>query len=372
MPGRALLINDVPLESRRWPVISSPAVFGPVILGLISAALFGLATPLSKLLLGSLSQFQLAGLLYLGAGIGMVPLVAWRRGPRRRRISRENAIRIVGAVLLGGGAAPVLMLSALTTAQASSVSLWLNLELAATAVLGALFFKDHLGRLGWIGVGGALAAGVLVTIGEGSAGILPALFIFLACACWGLDNNLTSLIDGLTPQEITLIKGFAAGAVNLLIGTLAARSLPAARPALASLALGAACYGGSIALYIACAQRIGAARGQIVFASAPFLGAAFSLALLAETPSVIKLAAAAILIGAIATIRQSSHAHRHRHEKTTHIHLHRHDDMHHSHEHPGLPPSLTHTHEHAHGALDHEHAHLPDLHHRHSHDGGKP
>jgi len=300
--------------------------------------------------------------------MGMIPLVVRRRSSPRRRISRENAVRVVCVVVLGGGAAPVLMLSALAAAQASSVSLWLNLELAATAVLGALFFKDHLGSLGWVGVGGALLAGVLVTIGEGSAGVLPALFVVLACACWGLDNNLTSLIDGLTPQEITLIKGFAAGAVNLVVGCLAARSLPAAQPALASLALGAACYGGSIALYIACAQRIGAARSQVIFASAPFLGAAFSLALLAETPTLIKLAAAAILMGAIATIRQSGHAHRHRHEETMHIHTHRHDDLHHTHEHPGMPPGLTHTHEHTHEALQHEHAHLPDLHHRHSHE----
>jgi hypothetical protein len=48
-------------------------------LALASAALFGAATPASKALLADLSPFQLAGLLYLGAALGVAP-VAWRRG----------------------------------------------------------------------------------------------------------------------------------------------------------------------------------------------------------------------------------------------------------------------------------------------------
>ena len=48
--------------------------YGSVLIGVISAALFGVATPLSKILLDRLSQFQLAGLLYLGAGLAMLLL----------------------------------------------------------------------------------------------------------------------------------------------------------------------------------------------------------------------------------------------------------------------------------------------------------
>ena len=346
--------------------------YGPVFIGLASAALFGLATPLSKLLLHALSQFQLAGLLYLGAGLGMVPFVLAgrkRRGPRGA-VNRTNALRLLCSVVLGGGVAPVLLLLGLAAARASSVSLWLNLELAATAVLGSLVFKDHLNGIGWVGVLGALAAGVLVTVGEGVAGILPGLAVGGACLCWGLDNNLTALIDGLTPQEVTFCKGIGAGAVNFLVGSLSARAIPAVGPGLESLALGAVSYGGSIALYIASAQRLGAARGQVLFATAPFIGALVSILVLAERPSWVTCAAAGILAASILTMRHSRHVHRHFHEPITHIHEHRHDDLHHAHVHPGMPADLTHTHEHTHEALEHEHAHYPDLHHRHSH--GKP
>lgn len=341
---------------------------GAVLIGVVSAALFGIATPLSKILLSRLTQFQLAGLLYLGAGLGMLPFVVTRlRRPGRKPLDGKNALQLGAAVLFGGCLGPVFLLLGLASAKAASVSLWLNLELAATAVLGVLLFRDHLDRLGWLGVGGALLAGVIVTIGEGSSGILPALLVTLACVCWGLDNNLTALIDALTPREITCAKGAIAGVVNFGIGTLAAGGLPAAGVGLASLALGAACYGGSIVLFIAAAQRIGAARGQILFSSAPFFGIFFSFLLLSEKLSWLQAAAAALLLVSITLMLRARHSHRHLHEPMVHIHAHRHDDLHHAHAHEGALPGLVHSHQHSHAPIAHEHEHVPDLHHRHAH-----
>jgi drug/metabolite transporter (DMT)-like permease len=345
-----------------------PMKYGSVLIGVISAALFGIATPLSKMLLAHLSQFQLAGLLYLGAGLGMIPFVIrGRRRPGRKRIDRKNALRLAAAILFGGCLGPVLLLLGLASAQASSVSLWLNLELAATAVLGFLLFKDHLDALGWLGVGGALLAGVLVSLGAGSAGIMPALLVALACVCWGLDNNLTSLIDGLTPQETTFAKGIIAGAVNSAIGVALIGRLPALDSGLAAIALGAVCYGGSIVLFITAAQRIGAARGQILFASGPFFGMLFSLLLLGERLSWLQGAASGVLLSSIALMLRTLHTHHHSHEPMVHVHAHHHDGLHHAHTHVGAPESLPHSPEHSHEALEHEHAHVPDLHHRHNH-----
>jgi hypothetical protein len=112
--------------------------YGFVALGIVSAALFGVAPPLGKLLLRGLSQFQLAGFLCLGAGIAMLPFViVRRRAGRCIRVDAKNALWLAAAVLAGGCPGPVLLLLGLTSARASSVSLWLNLELAATAVLGS-------------------------------------------------------------------------------------------------------------------------------------------------------------------------------------------------------------------------------------------
>jgi drug/metabolite transporter (DMT)-like permease len=341
-------------------------------MGLVAAALFGIATPLSKGLLRDLSPFALAGLLYLGAAAGVLPYVLIKR-QRARRIDRRNVVRLSGAVLFGGCLGPVFLLMGLASARASSVSLWLNLELAATAVLGLLFFKDHLDRNGWLGVGGALLAGVLVTVNEGVSGVLPAVFVACACLCWGVDNNLTAVVDGVTPQGITFIKGAIAGAVNLVIGLSMHPRLPGASTVLSALGVGALCYGGSIVLYITAAQGLGAIRGQILFASAPFFGMLFSILLLSEKTTWAQWAAAAIMVAAIALMHRERHAHAHVHERIVHVHAHRHDDLHHDHDHDhghghgGKPAAKWHIHWHQHTAIEHAHPHVPDLHHRHGH-----
>jgi drug/metabolite transporter (DMT)-like permease len=349
---------------------------GFLLVGLLSALLFGVATPLCKLLLGPLSQFQLAGLLYLGAGLSMVPFAAAaRRKARVRRKDARSFVRLAAAVLFGGCLGPVLLLAGLSAARASSVSLWLNLELAATAVLGALFFRDHLDGRAAIGAAGALAAGVLVTLGEGPAGIVPSLLVAAACLCWALDNNLTALIDGITPQETTLVKGIVAGAVNLGIGIAAAGAAPPIETGFAALGLGAACYGGSIVLYITAAQQIGASRAQVLFASAPVFGLGLSVFLLGDRVGWQQVAAVALIAGSILLMRRAGHGHAHRHAASTHIHLHRHDDFHHDHahesEHEGDPEPSVHSHEHVHASAEHEHVHVPDLHHRHRHGSGR-
>src|SRR5688572_3085098 len=123
-----------------------------IALALLAAALFGAATPASKVLLEGLSAFQLAGLLYLGAALGVAPFAARRGGLRLPgKGDRRNRTRLAGAIAAGGVAGPVFLLFGLRIAEAASVSLWLNFELAATAVLGAVVFKEHLGRAGWAG-----------------------------------------------------------------------------------------------------------------------------------------------------------------------------------------------------------------------------
>lgn len=340
-------------------------------LALLSAILFGASTPASKLLLGSLGPFQLAGLLYLGAALGMaLPLLRERRrrtASRLERLDRRNRARLAGAVLFGGIIGPVLLLLGLRLTLAGSVSLLLNLEMAATAALGVALFREHLGRRGWVGVAGVVVAGAIVSAGGGWPGWLAAGLVAGACLCWGLDNHLTALIDGITPARSTFWKGLVAGATNLAIGLGAEPFAGSAPVVAAALAVGALSYGASIALYIASAQQLGATRAQAVFASAPFLGAALSFGLLAEPLGAGHVVGGLLLAGSVVILFLSQHEHEHAHEAMEHIHAHRHDDGHHLHEHEGIAPGTRHVHWHQHEPMVHAHPHWPDLHHRHSH-----
>lgn len=339
-----------------------------IAIAILSAALFGAATPASKLLLDGLTPFQLAGLLYLGAALGVAP-AAWQGGRPRLpdRGDRPNQLRLLGAIVAGGIAGPVLLLLGLRSAEAASVSLWLNFEVAATALLGVLIFREHLGTLGWCGVAAAFAGAAILSLPGGSAGLEAGILVLLACVCWGLDNHLTALIDGITPSQSTFWKGLAAGLTNLIIGLAIDPFAAGLVVVLAALFVGVWAYGASIALYIRSAQTLGATRAQIAFASAPFFGVLLSVLVLDESLTIAHAASGALFIAGIAFFAFERHAHAHAHEAMEHEHPHRHDDGHHAHEHPGLPGATVHTHRHRHEPMTHAHPHWPDLHHRHHH-----
>ncbi len=339
----------------------------PVVVAVISAALFGVATPVSKILLENLNYFQLAGLLYLGAAVGLLPFFLKKDNLKIGVIDRKNLFRIFGAAVFGGSIGPVFLLVGLKMANASSVSLWLNLELAATAVLGVAFFKDHLDLKGWLGISGAILAGILITVHEGQPGILAGLFVSVACISWGLDNHLTALIDAITPTQMTFLKGLFAGTINFTIGVSLTTGLPPFKILCAAAGVGIFSYGLSMVLYITAAQILGATRSQILFASAPFFGAFFSVVLLSESIALIQIVAALILALSILSIILGMHSHLHLHDELEHIHMHDHDGFHHAHEHETKLRSAKHVHRHKHKKAKHAHAHYPDLHHRHDH-----
>lgn len=343
---------------------SSQARF--LIQALASAALFGVATPFSKTLLSDIPACQLAGLLYLGAAACLLPGVLRRRRSRHvifppDRLNRRN---LLGAVFFGGILGPVLLLLGLKQAMAASVSMWLNLEAVATAFLASVLFREHVGKWTWVGNAGVVCAGLILGFNEGWAGWLGLLCVGGAAIAWGLDNNFTAVIDGISPEDSTFWKGLVAGSANLALGmAVSPWQVTSAWPW--ALLLGGLSYGASIALYIRAAQGMGATRAQMVFASAPFFGVIFSVLWLGEVLNAAQLAAAALLSVSLLLMLFERHSHLHRHAPMSHTHEHRHDDPHHAHPHDAQAADRLHEHTHEHAELTHSHPHWPDLHHRH-------
>lgn len=340
----------------------------PFILALIAAALFGAATPMSKSLLAEIGPFQLSGLLYLGAAIGVLPLL--RRSSRVAVpwcMERRTRNLLLGAILFGGMLGPVLLLLGLRMASASSVSLWLNLEAVATALLGFFVFHDRLGRNGWLGAGGILLSAVLLTWGQGVAGWQAGLLVAAACVCWGLDNHLTALIDGITPAQSTFWKGLLAGTVNLSIGLVVEPIYANWWQIGLALMTGMFAYGLSITLYIGAAQALGATRSQLVFSTSPYFGIILSVLWLQETLTPIQVISAIMVGISVVLLTIEWHSHDHDHPMLEHEHWHDHSDPHHAHAHAVVPIPANHSHPHAHAPLMHAHHHWPDLHHRHDH-----
>jgi drug/metabolite transporter (DMT)-like permease len=333
----------------------------PILLCLASAALFAAAVPASKTLLAGLGPFTLAGLLYLGAALAVLPGAC--RNVSRITVSRVNVLRVAGVALFGGIFAPVLMLLGLKFAPAASVSLWLNLEVVATALIASAYFGDHLDAYGWFGIALVALAGVLLAA-PSAFGFAAAALVASACFCWAVDNNLTAVIDGLTPSQITLSKGLVGGTINVVLGFALGKSSFGTGTTAIGLGVGALSYGASLTLYIGASQELGAARAQALFGSAPLIGCVFSWLALGERARLEQIAAA-IVMGIGCALLFSRHEHGHLHAASVHTHAHSHDDGHHLHD--PQPPAARHSHEHTHEPIKHRHPHVPDLHHRHDH-----
>jgi drug/metabolite transporter (DMT)-like permease len=340
-----------------------------VIIGLLAGLLFGVATPLSKIILSQLNSFQLAGLLYLGAALAFLPNLIKNRKIEFRTLRQTGKKKYLsGVILFGGIMGPLFLMIGLKTANAMSVSIWLNMELVATAILGVLLFKDNLDRYSIIGILLTLCAGIIISSQESTSRIISAIFILLACISWGFDNHFSAIIDGVSPQAITFVKGVFGGITNLTIGMFISNWKIELNYIPAALLIGVFSYGISIVLYVTSAQNLGATRSQILFSTAPFWGIFAAWILLGEPLNLIVLISFSILVLGIVFTNLSSHGHTHYHRGMEHSHLHSHDDSYHEHTHiESNKNSTRHSHIHEHKETTHTHKHYPDLHHRHEH-----
>ncbi len=332
----------------------------------MAAVLFGATAPAASELAGSFQAFTLAGLLYLGAAGIVLPAVI-TRPPSKQAFIAEWRPALV-AVVFGGAIGPALLVLGLARTSAATASILLNTELSATALLAVLFFREHLGARVWAGVGLLSGAGVLLSWAPGASGDLGALLIVAACACWGLDNCVTAGIQQLAPEHVVALKGVIAGSANLAIG-LAVDGWDSTAGASEfgwALLIGAAGYGLSITFWVKGAQELGATRGQVIFATGPFIGTAIAWWLLSEPVTGLQVLAVILVAAGVGLSLQSDHEHSHHHERVVHDHDHIHTDGHHDHIHSdGFTGH--HRHRHVHEEQVHAHPHAPDLHHRHDH-----
>lgn len=342
-----------------------------ILLALLSAALFGASTPLAKMMLGNVDPWIMAGLLYLGAGLGLAVFHLSRRALLIADVEaplRRSDLPWLAAIITAGGIlGPLFLMFGLARTDAAGASLLLNLEGLATMGIAWLVFRENVDQRLLLGAFAILAGAALLSW-QGRASLdWGTLLIAAACLSWGIDNNLTRKLSSADPVQIAMLKGLVAGTVNLALALMQGAALPGLGTVLMAGVVGFLGYGVSLALFVLGLRYLGTARTGAYFSLAPFIGAVLSLVLLDE-PLTIRLAVAGGLMGLGLWLHLTErHEHEHTHEATEHEHRHIHDE-HHQHAHgPDAPLGEPHTHWHRHVPIMHRHPHYPDLHHRHGH-----
>lgn len=343
----------------------------PAILAALSAAiLFGGSTPFAKQLISDISPILLAGLLYLGSGIGLgLVRIVRDKGWHLPKLLRNEILWLVGAIVFGGILAPVLLMIGLAQTSAVAASLLLNLESVFTAILAWVFFKESTDFRIIFGMFLIVIAGVLLSWpGQMlQTNWFGSLAIASACLCWGIDNNLTRNISSSDSLFIAGSKGLVSGLVNISLAVGMGVTFPAWSKINYALFIGFFGYGVSLALFVVALRGLGTARTGAYFSTAPFIGAAIAIAFFHEPTSLLFWIAAVLMSTGVWIHLTEHHNHVHTHESLFHTHRHAHDEHHqHIHDFP-FDDKNSHSHPHQHETQTHSHHHYPDIHHRHKH-----
>ncbi len=282
-----------------------------VILALVAATLFGLSAPYSKLLLRDASPQLVAGLLYLGSGVGLSLLWAGRRVARKSTnpLTRRDVPWLASAILAGGVLAPLCLIAGIALTSASTASLLLNLEAVFTAGLAWIVFGEAFHKRIAFGMAVIIAGGVVLSW-DGrveATGIIGPLLVAASTFCWGLDNNLTQKVASGDAVQLGMLKGLVAGGVNTGLALALGAAWPGGTHLAGILALGLVCYGASLVLFVLALRHIGAARTGASFSIAPFIATAASLIVFRERPGVAFMIAAVLMaIGVWLLVTDSS------------------------------------------------------------------
>ena len=342
-----------------------------VLYALAAAALFGASTPFAKFLTGDMPPVLLAGLLYLGSGLGLTLARLVRDGGfKPTGLPKGEWPWLLGAVFFGGVLGPVALMSGLVSTSGSTASLLLNLEAVLTAAIAWVVFKENADGRIVLGMLAIVAGGVALAwqaAPSAQSGLLGPVLVGFACLCWAIDNNLTRKVSASDALFIAGIKGVIAGTVNTTLAISMGALLPNFATLTATMCVGLLGYGISLVLFVLALRGLGAARTGAYFSTAPFIGAAVALLVFSESTSLAFWIAATLMSLGVWLHLTEHHAHEHMHGVLEHEHEHRHDE-HHQHTHDSeWEGSGKHSHPHVHSTMKHNHPHYPDIHHRHVH-----
>lgn len=272
-----------------------------IFLAILSAVLYAISIPISKVLLKEVPPTMMAALLYLGASIGMATIDLFRHKTgkikKEMRLTKKELPFTIGMVVVNIAAAIFLMMGLNMTTSANA-SLLNNFEIVATALIAFFIFKEKISKHLRIAI-------ILITISSMILSVqdinsfsfsFGSIFTLIACVCWGLENNFTRMLSVKDTLQIVIIKGMGSGLGSLIIAFILKETVSNISYIIATLLLGFVSYGLSIFFYVFAQRELGAAKTSVYYAIAPFIGAGLSFIIFLQIPTALFVIALLIMI----------------------------------------------------------------------------
>jgi drug/metabolite transporter (DMT)-like permease len=267
-----------------------------IILGLSAAIISSTYSPFSEIVTkNGLSHYLFSGFAFLGGvlfcGIALlVQLILTRKDKEKRlllKTKRDWLFTLLSSVF--GVFANLCLMTALSIAPASQVTLYSNFEIIFTTFLAYFVFKEVVSWYSWAAIPFIACGAILLSLDFSSGngvGFSWASVISLGSALgWALENNCSKQVSSKNTFEVVLIKSSVSALVELAIGFgIGYKTITSYVAPLSSFGIGILCVGLYYFLYIQAQKRIGAVRTSCMYSVSPFLGSIISMVINMKWP----------------------------------------------------------------------------------------
>ena len=326
-----------------------------IFFAILSALLYAINIPVSKLLLKSIEPTMMASYLYIGAGLGIGIVSMFSKKLTKsddEKITKKDLPYIFGMVILDI-IAPILLMFGLLDSASSNASLLNNFEIVCTSLIALVIFKEVISKKMWLAILLITLSSFVLSFEDKASFSVSwgAILVLFATLFWGLENNCTKNLSNKNTFHIVFIKGIFSGLGSLIVALCLKEKFASFGYIVLALLLGFVAYGLSIFFYIKSQGIIGASKTSAYYSVAPFIGTFLSFLIFKESLSWSYFLGLFIMIlGTIIVVfdtLEQKHSHTHTHIiKTEKNGVVEYDEIKHSHEHNHYVLENNHNHKH--------------------------
>jgi drug/metabolite transporter (DMT)-like permease len=268
---------------------------------LFAAVMFGSVSVLAKPLMSTVNPLLLSSLIYLIAAATLTPLAQKQSFQK----TKKNYLLILAISICGATIAPSLFFIGLTHASASDAALIANGEVFFSVLLAMIFFKERLGKFGYVATALILAGMIIVTTDLNFSDFTlqqlhyQDMLLILSMLFWGIDNNLSRILaEKIHVAKIAQIKSAIGGTILFVIAVFGF-GVPlniqlSAIPSI--LVLGMIGFAASLYFFLQSLKRINTVRTVLIFSTSSIFGLIAASVFLQEQIDWYQIVAAGIMI----------------------------------------------------------------------------
>lgn len=257
-----------------------------IVFSFISAFLYGLNVPISKLFIDKIFPNEMLFLLYFGNVIVMFFIILFNK-KETFKFNRKEMPSIVG-IVLSEVITSLLLIKALQSLNASTVSLLSILETSATVILSIFIFKSKLSKKLILSV-------IFVTIGSIILSFndinnfnisFSILLVLIVTFIWGLENNLTEKISNTKSLPLVFYKCLSVSLFSFIL-ILGKSNIIDLILNYWYLIIFGFTYGISILFFAYGTKYIGASKTAIIFSFSPIFSTFLSFIIFKDNISIL-------------------------------------------------------------------------------------